>query len=379
MGVLWEHANSIEWASGAPAAGAKAYFYVGGTTTPLVVYSDAGEGTPITTPVVADANGRWPDVFIPFIASYDVLVQSAAGTQLYYPRLVPNPDPVTAATGTVSTSSAQVFQTGGMRFEVAIGTAPSGWVRANGLTIGNAVSGATERANADTVDLFTYLYNAAPDSVLAVSGGRGATAAADYAANKAIALPDMRGGFPVGADDMGNSAAGRFATATFQTGSATVAASVAGGDQGGGNTFTLLVANLAAHTHSTGTLTNANESAHTHSGTTGNQSAAHTHSGTTGGVSAQHTHSIGFSQATVQSGTGASGTTATPTTTSTESADHTHSFTTGNESANHNHSFTTGAGSAHTHAISGATASTGLGTPLSVLSRCTLGTWLIKL
>jgi hypothetical protein len=34
-------------------------------------------------------------------------------------------------------------------------TAPSGWVLASGLTLGNGASGATGRANADTEDLFT--------------------------------------------------------------------------------------------------------------------------------------------------------------------------------------------------------------------------------
>lgn len=386
MSTLWEHANSLEWYAGAPAAGALAYFYVGGTTTPLVVTSDAGGGTPIITPVTADANGRWPDVFIPFIASYDVKVTTATGTQLYYPREIPNADPATVATGTILTSSSQLFQTGGMRFEVAIGTAPTGWVRANGLTIGNAVSGGTERANADTSALFEYLWNAAPQSVLVVSGGaRGGSAATDFAAGKNIALPDMRGAFPIGADDMGNSAAGRFATATFVAGSATVGASVAGGDAGGGNTRTVLLANLAAHTHSTGTLTNANESAHTHSGTTGVESANHNHtySGTTGTESVDHTHTYTAPSGSVATGSAVASAVSTTTgaTTSGASASHTHavSGTTNNQSANHTHNFTTGAGSAHTHAISGATASTGSDTPISVLSRCTLGTWLVKL
>ncbi len=159
MAVIWDHANSIEWNAGAPAAGALAYFYVGGTTTPLVVFQDAGEGTPTTTPVVADTNGRWPDVFIPYITSYDVKVTTFTGTQLYYPQQIPNSDPSQIATGTILTSSSQLFQTGGMRFELGIGTAPAGWVRANGLTLGSATSGATERANADTLPLYTYLFD----------------------------------------------------------------------------------------------------------------------------------------------------------------------------------------------------------------------------
>lgn len=88
-------------------------------------------------------------------------------------------------------------------------TAPTGWVRCNALTIGSAASGATERANADTEDLFSFLWTNYSDTVCAVSSGRGASAAADYAANKTIALPDLRGRALFGLDTMGNSAAAR--------------------------------------------------------------------------------------------------------------------------------------------------------------------------
>lgn len=72
-------------------------------------------------------------------------------------------------------------------------TAPSGWVLANGTTIGNAASAATQRANADTVNLFTLLWNSWANAQAPVSGGRGANAAADFAANKTITLPDASG------------------------------------------------------------------------------------------------------------------------------------------------------------------------------------------
>lgn len=44
--------------------GAKAYFYSIGTTTPITVYEDGGLSTPHASPVVADAYGKWPAVFI---------------------------------------------------------------------------------------------------------------------------------------------------------------------------------------------------------------------------------------------------------------------------------------------------------------------------
>lgn len=375
MSTLWDHSNTLEWYAGSPAAGALAYFFVGGTTTPLVVYEDAGESTPQTDPVEADTNGRWPNVFIPYIASYDVRVTTASGTQLYYPRLIPNPDPVSVATGTILTSSSQLFQTGGMRFEVRIDAPPDGWVRANGRTIGSASSGATERANADTLALYTFLFDAAPDAVLPVSGGRAASASATFALNRAIAVPDMRGGFPIGSDAMGNSAAGRFVTATFTNGGATTGASFYGE-----NTHALLTAELAAHTHSTGTLTNASENSHTHGGTTGDENQTHVHSGTTGNESNTHTHLYGSTGIAVTGGSGVLpiGTGAVNTTSANDGG-HTHTITTGTESATHTHGFSTNTNSGHTHAISGATASTGSGTAHNTVSVSTLGTWLIKL
>lgn len=86
-------------------------------------------------------------------------------------------------------------------------TAPSGWVKENGGTIGNASSGATNRANADTEALFTLLWGEFSNTELPIqtSAGaastRGASAAADFAANKRMPLFDSRTRFIRGADD----------------------------------------------------------------------------------------------------------------------------------------------------------------------------------
>lgn len=71
--------------------------------------------------------------------------------------------------------------------------ADSTWVLFDDGTIGNAASGGTTRAHADTEALFTLLWNNTADAQCAVSTGRGATAAADFAANKTIALPKALG------------------------------------------------------------------------------------------------------------------------------------------------------------------------------------------
>ncbi len=120
-------------------------------------------------------------------------------------------------------------------------TSPTGWVRCNARTIGNASSSATERANADTETLFAFLWNNYSNSVRAVSSGRGVSAADDYAANKTITLPDLRGRGLFGLDDMGNSAASRLGTIiTSQT---------TNGASGGSETVTLTEAQMPEHNH----------------------------------------------------------------------------------------------------------------------------------
>jgi len=84
------------------------------------------------------------------------------------------------------------FTTGDVKLTIKT-AADTGWVLMDDKTIGNAASGATGRANADTVALFTLLWTNTANAQCAVSTGRGASAAADYAANKTIALPKALG------------------------------------------------------------------------------------------------------------------------------------------------------------------------------------------
>jgi hypothetical protein len=115
-------------------------------------------------------------------------------------------------------------------------TPPTGFILADGRTLGSAASAATNRANADTVNLFTLLWNSMADAQATVSTGRGASAAADFAANKTITVPDFRGRTGIGKDDMGGSAANRVTNAISVIPGTTLGAS--GGDQ-----------SLQAHVH----------------------------------------------------------------------------------------------------------------------------------
>jgi hypothetical protein len=84
------------------------------------------------------------------------------------------------------------FSTGDVKLTLKT-TADSTWVMMDDGTIGDGSSGATTRANADTSDLFTLLWNNVSDTYAPVSGGRGASAAADFAAHKKISLTKVLG------------------------------------------------------------------------------------------------------------------------------------------------------------------------------------------
>lgn len=85
--------------------------------------------------------------------------------------------------------------------------APPGYIKANGLTIGNAASGATNRANADTRELFFHYWSqySNANKVIQSSAGipttRGVSAAADWAANKRMPVLEHRGEWRRGWDD----------------------------------------------------------------------------------------------------------------------------------------------------------------------------------
>lgn len=128
-----------------------------------------------------------------------------------------------------------------------VGTAaPEGWVLACGKTMGNAASGGTERAHADTFPLFKLLWDSYADAQAPVGGGRGGSAAADYAANKTIIVVDYRGRSGVGKDNMGGTPANR-----VTAGGSGVNGTIMGA-AGGAETHVLTASQMASHNHGTG-------------------------------------------------------------------------------------------------------------------------------
>jgi hypothetical protein len=210
----------------------------GTTSTPQNAYQDTALTLPLPNPQTCDASGRLPQMFVADGLIKIRLTDRNGVTQIVADNiLVIGPSGGGGGGGTVDPTT--ILATGDIKS--AYGTSVlSGWVRANGRTIGSATSGATERANADTQALFVYLWGA--DASLAVSGGRGASAAADWAANKAIALPDFRGRVIASLDDMGNTAAGRLSSTYFGATPTTL------GAVGGTESKTLVTANLPPYT-----------------------------------------------------------------------------------------------------------------------------------
>jgi len=359
MGSLWNRSGTIErYADDLRADAAQAFFFQGGTTTPLSVYADSGESDALPHPVEADVNGRWPDIFVPYTTSsegYDVQVLSRFGETLSYSRRIPNPNPVDVS---VIIPPERQVQTGMIHPEFINAPKP-GYCRLNGKTIGNGTTSGpnSERANPDTIDLFTYCWNNMPNEIAPVlPGGRGASASSDFGANKTLGLPSMRGAIFAGLDDMGNSPAGNYGTLPFAVGNSIILGSLLGS-----NAVTLTIENVPAHVH-TGSTSQHLGHIHSINGTTSGQrnpgnpgvAASHAHAWgtamgpgnggefTTGGVNntnLDHTHTDPTVAGGVQAGTGAFGTDGNQNTSNTGgsgSLDHSHSGSVGGTTAANN-------------------------------------------
>jgi microcystin-dependent protein len=189
-------------------------------------------------------------------------------------------------------------QTGAISFTVTASTVPSGWVAAkSSYTIGSAAS-AANYASADAALLYAWLWNNFSNTQCPVSTGRGANAAADFAANKTIQVLDLSGTGLIGNDNGTN----RLGSVPAISGTINVNGSLIGE-----NLHTLVVGEIPSHTHNV-------------SGTTGTESVSHTHA--SGPVAQFGASATGITSAGVAAGivnTSAVGSTI-------ESAFHTHTF-----------------------------------------------------
>jgi len=253
--------------------GARLFLFDGGTTTPRVGYRDSSLSTEHPNPIVADSAGRLPLIYLEE-GFYRQRLTTATGVVVFDDDGIPVLSSAEGGTGT----SVDPNATFGTRdIKIRFDDQPiAGYVRLNGRTIGSAGSGATERANADTQPLYEELWSYAN---ITVSGGKGATAPGDFAANKPLALPNCAGRGIFGADDLG-AGAQSILTATTITGPTLI------GSSGGSQTVTIAQGNVPNYT-----LTGGSGSVSI-SGTaaSGGTDHGHTISGTTGGATARHHH-----------------------------------------------------------------------------------------
>jgi hypothetical protein len=223
-----------------PLSGGKLYFIKAGTTsTPQNAFQDINLTIPWPNYLTLDAGGNIPQLFFADGLIKVRLTNSKGVVQFE----TDNIQVIGASSGgstPPSVDATTVLATGDLKARYGTGDL-SGFVRANGRTIGSASSGASERANADCQPLFEYLWTV--DSSLVVSTGRGASANADWVANKTIALPDWRGRALAALDNMGNSASGRLTATYFGT-----AATALGAASTFTDSRTLLTANLPPYT-----------------------------------------------------------------------------------------------------------------------------------
>ena len=211
---------------GTPLIGCRLFTIQAGTTsTPQSAYQDSALTIPLPNPIICDAFGRLPQIFLAD-GSIKLRLTKSNGTQVFAADGILVVGASSGGGGGSPVDATTILTTGDIKPRYGTGVL-SGFVRANGRTIGSATSGASERANADCQALFTYLWDT--DANLAVSTGRGVSSAADWAANKTIALPDWRGRALSFLDDMGNSAAGRL-TSTFFGATATVLGAAGGAE-----------------------------------------------------------------------------------------------------------------------------------------------------
>lgn len=127
-------------------------------------------------------------------------------------------------------------------------TPATGWLVLNGDSIGDSGSGATFTGSTYE-DLYTFLWTNVSDTYAPVSTGRGASAAADWAAGKTLTMPDASDRALMGVGTT-------FTESGFTT----------------DGTSTLVADNIPAHTHDAGTLATNSAGAHTHTITTNDQS-----------------------------------------------------------------------------------------------------------
>lgn len=227
--------------NGALVRNARLYFYKPDTLDPVTVYQDQELGAPHPQPIVTGGSGRVPPIYV--------------GPQPYRIRIFDNanqlvedipwlPGATESTDGGGGGPGGTDLKPGDVIWTFANGGVREGFVRLNGGTIGNNLSGATERANDDAHDLFVWLWGQDADGLMPVLPGRGASAESDWLANKQLTLVDAAGAVLGGITTMGRPARNVLTGVPFTRGTPTQV-----GAYMGEATHVLLETEMASHAH----------------------------------------------------------------------------------------------------------------------------------
>jgi len=233
---------------------ARLFFYHPSTLDKITVYQDAALGVPHDSPVATGGKGRCPPVYVG-AEPYRVRVYDVHGALVEeIPLLEGAMQATDPGGGSVLTPAEklQLLQTGDMVTMFSSGAPRAGFVRANGMLLAHPSFGGVgyniERQSADVEFLFKWLWGQSIDAILPVLPSRGSNATDDWAAGKAITLPDMRGRYMAGIDSVGGSTgaaeANRLAGVGYGVGNDNIAGSIFGAAL-----RALTVAQMPAHTH----------------------------------------------------------------------------------------------------------------------------------
>jgi hypothetical protein len=215
----------ISGIDGRPQVGAKASFTSATTLSAITVYQDYALTIPHPNPVSASASGIFPPIYIDEdVEFYRLRITTSGGAIIQDLTTLPVIGPNQGGGGGGGTTVDPTALYGTRDVKIRFDDQPlDGYVRMNGNSVGNAVSGATERANSDCQSLFEELW---PFTNIVVPSGKGANATADWNAGKVLTLPDMQYRAPIGLGGMGGTDATRISSSTIP--GPTVAGAVGG-------------------------------------------------------------------------------------------------------------------------------------------------------
>lgn len=227
---------------GEPLSGGQLFFIQAGTvSTPQNAYQDSALTIPMPNPITLDAAGRVPQFFLAD-GYIKVRLQDRTGVVKFVADFLLVIGPSGGTGSAPSVDATTIMQTGDIKIRYD-NAQITGFVRANGRTIGDSASGATELADGSALALFTHLWT--KDATLTVAPGPRTSAAADWGAHKTIVLPDGRNRLLMALGDMGNADVGLLAGVTFGKGNGITL----GSTPGGAMRKTLGLTEIPSHSH----------------------------------------------------------------------------------------------------------------------------------